>query len=111
MAAVPLFLLLDLTAGGTWLGISRRRRFATVTNFRDAKPTSPDFRSRGELVTNFVAGAMSPRDYLATVEQTGAGALQPQTQSSRRRLDPLGHHVPGQQVVHAGLQVADPHLA
>ena len=56
-------------AGGTWLAISRSGRFATVTNYQDVKPPSPDCRSRGFLVTGFVDGDLAPRDYLATIEQ------------------------------------------
>lgn len=46
----------DLQAGGTWLGVDRRGRFATVTNFREGGPPAPpDARSRGELVTDFLS--------------------------------------------------------
>ena len=58
----------DLQAGGTWLATHRSGRFATVTNFRDAKPTSPEHRSRGELVTGFLAGEREPQDYLDTID-------------------------------------------
>jgi uncharacterized protein with NRDE domain len=57
----------DLQAGGTWLAMRRNGRFATVTNFRDAKPTSPEYRSRGELVTGFVEGEHDPGEYLETI--------------------------------------------
>jgi len=52
----------DLKAGGTWLGIDRRGRFAAVTNYRqgEREPAAP--RSRGLLV----------RDYLATDIDVGA---------------------------------------
>ena len=46
----------DLTAGGTWAGFSRRRRFAAVTNYREPGLTSGP-RSRGELCTDFLLGA------------------------------------------------------
>jgi uncharacterized protein with NRDE domain len=59
----------DLQAGGTWLAISRNGRFATVTNFQDVKPPSPDCLTRGALVTDFLDGELSPSDYLATIEQ------------------------------------------
>lgn len=59
----------DLEAGGTWLAISRNGRFATVTNYQDIKPPSPDCRSRGLLVTEFLDGDLAPRDYLATIEK------------------------------------------
>lgn len=58
----------DLQAGGTWLAVQRNGRFATVTNFRDAKATAPEHRSRGELVTGFLDSDLAPGDYLATID-------------------------------------------
>ena len=46
----------DLQAGGSWLAVDRRGRFAAVTNIRD--PERPiGLRSRGSLVIDFLAGA------------------------------------------------------
>ena len=45
----------DLQAGGTWLGLARSGRFATVTNYREDLAPHPAARSRGELVTRFLA--------------------------------------------------------
>lgn len=59
----------DLQAGGTWLAVSRNGRFATVTNYRDAKPTDPRHRSRGHLVTGFLESELTPQEYLATIEE------------------------------------------
>lgn len=59
----------DLQAGGTWLALQKRGRFATVTNFRDAQPPSPKHRSRGQLVTRFLECNSTPKDYLSTVEE------------------------------------------
>lgn len=59
----------DLQAGGTWLAAHRSGRFATVTNFRDAKPTSAEHRSRGELVTGFLEGTSAPQEYVATIDE------------------------------------------
>lgn len=42
----------DLEAGGTWFGVNRAGRWATVTNFRGGGTGAP--RSRGELPTNFL---------------------------------------------------------
>ena len=51
----------DLQAGGTWLGITRSGRFAAVTNFREPlAPEAPLERSRGDLVTDYLAGAQAP---------------------------------------------------
>lgn len=47
----------DLLAGGTWLGVNRDGRWATVTNFREGRLT-PAPRSRGELPTRFLAEAV-----------------------------------------------------
>lgn len=59
----------DLQAGGTWLAVSRSGRFATVTNFRDAKPPDASHRSRGHLVTKFLESELSPQDYVATIDE------------------------------------------
>jgi len=59
----------DLQAGGTWLALHKSGRFATVTNFRDAQPTSPKHRSRGHLVTGFLEGNSSPKDYLEEIDE------------------------------------------
>ena len=58
----------DLQAGGTWLALHRGGRFATVTNFRDAKLPSPKYRSRGHLVTEFLNSTESPVDYLSDID-------------------------------------------
>jgi len=58
----------DLQAGGTWLALHRNGRFATVTNFRDAMPVSPKFRSRGHLVTEFLESDQPPLGYLETID-------------------------------------------
>lgn len=58
----------DLQAGGTWLAASRSGRFATVTNARDAVPSSADLRSRGLLVTDFLHSDLSPLAWLEKLE-------------------------------------------
>jgi len=40
----------DLRAGGTWLGVTRRGRFALLTNIRDPASNDPAAPSRGLLV-------------------------------------------------------------
>jgi uncharacterized protein with NRDE domain len=50
----------DLQAGGTWLGVGRSGRFATVTNYREELEKDHRGRSRGELVTSFVTGREAP---------------------------------------------------
>jgi len=56
----------DLEAGGTWLGVTQRGRFAVVTNVREADPpTLLRARSRGELVAGFLRGDATPERYVA----------------------------------------------
>jgi len=51
----------DLQAGGTWLGVTGSGRFAAVTNYREPLvPEVPRERSRGALVTDFLAGRRAP---------------------------------------------------
>ena len=57
----------DLTGGGTWLGLTRGRRFATLTNYRDPTQFSLEAPSRGALVANFLQSQLSARDYLQSV--------------------------------------------
>jgi len=58
----------DLQAAGTWLAFHRNGRFATVTNFRDAQLPVAKLRSRGHLVTGFLASSDSPIDFLTNVD-------------------------------------------
>jgi uncharacterized protein with NRDE domain len=44
----------DLEGRGTWMGISRRGRFAAITNFRELQTPPPDAPSRGSIVVDFL---------------------------------------------------------
>lgn len=57
----------DLQAGGTWLGVSREGRIATVTNFRDNVPAVRE-QSRGDIVTGFASASLSPAEYLSSLD-------------------------------------------
>lgn len=60
----------DLEAGGSWLGVAPSRRFAALTNVRE--PEADDVLSRGELVSNYLAGDCPPADYIqALAHQAG----------------------------------------
>jgi uncharacterized protein with NRDE domain len=54
----------DLIQGGTWLGITRDRRFAAVTNIRNPAAPQAMPKSRGELTRGFLEGNQSPAMYL-----------------------------------------------
>jgi uncharacterized protein with NRDE domain len=53
----------DLSAGGTWLGMSARRRFATVTNFAEDAPGEEAPLSRGALVEGFLNSDQTAHDF------------------------------------------------
>lgn len=61
----------DLKAGGTWLGIDRKARFAALTNIRNGQTPKQEKRSRGELVANFLKQDVDPAAYLELVREMG----------------------------------------
>lgn len=54
----------DLEAGGTWLGVNRRGRFAAVTNVREPGAMRPGKRSRGDLTREFLVSVDPAEVYL-----------------------------------------------
>jgi uncharacterized protein with NRDE domain len=58
----------DLSAGGSWLGVSVGGRFATVTNFAEEAADEVAPRSRGALVGDFLTGAASAHDFAHHVQ-------------------------------------------
>lgn len=50
----------DLEKGGTWLGITKKGKFAAITNYRDPKNIKKDAPSRGELTANYLNGNTNP---------------------------------------------------
>lgn len=54
----------DEEAGGTWLGITRRGRFAALTNVRAPSERNPHAPSRGTLVLSALQSAESPPAWL-----------------------------------------------
>jgi uncharacterized protein with NRDE domain len=61
----------DLLAGGAWMGLSRRRRFAAVTNVREPG-APPGRRSRGHLVRDFLGSAQGAEDWVRAGEAVWA---------------------------------------
>jgi uncharacterized protein with NRDE domain len=62
----------DGEAGGTWMGITRGRRFAALTNFRDPSQNRSEAPSRGALVAEFLTGSDAPQDYLEGIAARGS---------------------------------------
>ena len=59
----------DLKAGGTWLGIDRRGRFAAVTNYRQGQREREAPRSRGHLVSDYLTERIDCRVHMRRVER------------------------------------------
>ncbi len=59
----------DLTAGGTWLGVSETGRWAALTNVRDPRHPRPAERSRGALVSDYLRSADSASGYARAVRE------------------------------------------
>jgi uncharacterized protein with NRDE domain len=53
----------DLSAGGSWLGVTTSGRFATVTNFAEETEGPEPPLSRGALVGNFLMGKASAHQF------------------------------------------------
>lgn len=59
----------DLTAGGTWMGITKSGRFAALTNYRDPANINPEAPSRGHLTKEFLLSEVSPEAYLQALKK------------------------------------------
>jgi uncharacterized protein with NRDE domain len=57
----------DLEARGTWMGVSRNRKFAAVTNYRGAKEPRA-VESRGALVSRFLSNGARPVAYIESLK-------------------------------------------
>ena len=66
----------DLQAGGSWMGITSAAqcpsqqagaRFAAITNIRAPSEHNDDAPSRGHLVADYLAGCMTPEEYVAAL--------------------------------------------
>jgi len=55
----------DEEAGGTWMGVTREGKLASLTNIRDPKRQLDSARSRGELVTHYLTEQQQDSAYLA----------------------------------------------
>lgn len=59
----------DLKSSGTWLGVTQTGRIAAVTNYRDPNTCMQNAPSRGTLVSHYLAGNSSPRQYLKAISK------------------------------------------
>jgi uncharacterized protein with NRDE domain len=72
--APGLFAGRDLQAGGTWLGLDRRGRFAAVTNVREGKAEAAPY-SRGQLPVDFLTGTATPLDFCTHLDGAAYGGF------------------------------------
>ena len=59
----------DLKGGGTWLGVTKKGRFAAITNYRDPASWKNDAPSRGGLVSAYLCGHQSIGNYLDKISR------------------------------------------
>ena len=57
----------DLKEGGTWLGVTKKGKFAAITNYRDPSSWKNDAPSRGRLVSRYISGKQNPSNYLEKI--------------------------------------------
>jgi len=68
----------DLQAGGSWMGITQPggepggSRFAAITNIRAPSEHKDNAPSRGHLVADFLAGDLSPQEYVEKIRPAAA---------------------------------------
>lgn len=61
----------DLSAGGTWLGITKQGKFAAITNYRDMSENKENAPSRGRLTLEYLTGDnLSPEAYASSLLKT-----------------------------------------
>lgn len=54
----------DLTAGGTWMGVTKSGKFAALTNYRDVTHMAEKAPSRGDLTKDYLTQDIAPEAYL-----------------------------------------------
>ncbi len=63
----------DLQAGGTWFAVGSAQRVGIVTNFREFGRQRRSAPSRGGLIPAYLAGTLSPGDFLQGLESDAPG--------------------------------------
>jgi uncharacterized protein with NRDE domain len=61
----------DLSAGGTWMGLTAAGRFALVTNVRRIVEVDPEAPSRGEIVPHWLRTELRPDQFWMQTSLTG----------------------------------------
>lgn len=61
----------DLSAGGTWLGVTREGKFAVITNVREGRNENTSKRSRGDIVKDYLVSPVQKSEFLGKLQETG----------------------------------------
>jgi len=59
----------DLKECGTWLGMTKSGKIATITNFREPHAVKDDAPSRGELLINYLRNQDEPTAYIRKISK------------------------------------------
>ncbi|MDZ7715148.1 MAG: NRDE family protein [Balneolaceae bacterium] len=59
----------DLSAGGTWMGVTKNGFLSALTNYRDPSIQKNDPPSRGHLVLNYLIEEKEPESYIKEIDQ------------------------------------------
>ncbi len=62
----------DLEGGGTWMGITKNGYMSMLTNYRDIANIKSNAPTRGKLVSDYLKGEFSPKEYLLALSKTGS---------------------------------------
>ncbi len=62
---------IDLQEKGTWLGVTRRGKFAAITNYRNPASWKSSAPSRGKLVSDYLISDVTAQSY---IEKVSAGS-------------------------------------
>lgn len=60
----------DLTAGGTWLAVSKGKQFGALTNYRDPSRQKNGAPSRGDIILQYLESGLSAQEYLKRLRLT-----------------------------------------
>lgn len=61
----------DLKGGGTWLGVSKERKIAALTNYRDIESIKENAPTRGNIIKDFLTEGSSSERFLQGLQKTG----------------------------------------
>jgi uncharacterized protein with NRDE domain len=61
----------DLSAGGTWMGITKNGRFCAITNYRDLRNVKQSAPSRGDLVLSYLTTEIYPANFVEELQTKG----------------------------------------